>query len=52
MKSWDEGTNFMTLLKSASDVGKYLNSKEIDTLFDISYYTRRAGKVIDRATAK
>ncbi len=52
MKSWDEGTNFMTLLKSSSGVGKYLNSKEIDTLFDISYYTRRAGKVIDRATAK
>ena len=52
MKSWDKGASFKTLLKSSSSVRKYLNPKEIDTLFDISYYTRRAGKVIDRATAK
>ncbi len=52
MKSWDKGASFKTLLKSSSSVSKYLNPKEIDTLFDISYYTRRAGKVIDRATAK
>jgi len=52
MKSWDKGASFMTLLKSSSSVRKYLNPKEIDTLFDISYYTRRARKIIDRATAK
>lgn len=52
MKSWDKGANFKTLLKSSSGVRKYLNPKEIDTLFDISYYTRKADKIIDRATAK
>ncbi len=52
MKSWDKGASFRTLLKSSSGVRKYLNPKEIDTLFDISYYTRKAAKIINRATAK
>lgn len=52
MKSWDEGASFRTLLKSSSGVRKYLNPKEIDTLFDITYYTRKAVKIINRATAK
>ncbi len=49
MKSWDTGTSFNSLLKSSPTVKKYLDSKEIDTLFDISYYTRRTDEIIDRA---
>ncbi len=49
MKSWDTGTSFKSLLKSSPMVKKYLDSKEIDTLFDISYYTRRTDEIIDRA---
>jgi adenylosuccinate lyase len=52
MRSWDKKASFKTLLKTSSKVRKYLNLKEIDTLFDIYYYTRRASEVIDRATAK
>jgi len=49
MKSWNTGTSFKSLLKSSPAVKKYLSSKEIDTLFDISYYTRRADLIIGRA---
>lgn len=52
MKSWDKGASFRTLLKSSSGIRKYLNPKEIDTLFDITYYTRKVAKIINRATAK
>ncbi|MEE9554089.1 MAG: adenylosuccinate lyase [candidate division Zixibacteria bacterium] len=49
MKSWDKGADFKALLKSSPVVKKYLNSKEIDTLFDITYYTKRADEIIGRA---
>jgi len=49
MKSWDEELDFTEMVKSSPDVRKYLEAKEIDSLFDISYYTRRAGEIIDRA---
>ena len=49
MKSWDTGTSFKALLKSSPTVKKYLNPKEIDSLFDISYYIRRADQIIGRA---
>ena len=52
MKSWEEKSDFKTLLKGSSEVRKYLSAKEIDSIFDISYYTRRAGEIIDRAIAK
>ncbi len=49
MRSWENKSDFKDLLKSSSEVMKYLNPKEIDTLFDISYYTGRAGEIIKRA---
>jgi adenylosuccinate lyase len=52
MKSWEEKSDFKSLLKGSTRVRKYLSAKEIDTIFDISYYTRRAGEIIDRAIAK
>lgn len=52
MRSWEEKSDFKSLLKGSSRVRKYLSAKEIDTIFNISYYTRRAGEIIDRAIAK
>jgi adenylosuccinate lyase len=52
MKSWEEKSDFKALLKASSVVRKYLGAKEIDTIFDISYYTRRAGEIINRAIAR
>jgi len=49
MKSWDRGADFKKLVKSSVEVKKFLKSKEIDSLFDIAYYTRRADEIIDRA---
>jgi adenylosuccinate lyase len=49
MKSWDEGADFKKLVESSGEVRKHLNPKEIDTLFDISYYTHRAEEIILRA---
>ena len=49
MESWDEGADFKALVKSSDMIRKYLKPKEIDTLFDISYYTRKADEIIGRA---
>jgi adenylosuccinate lyase len=52
MKSWKQGIDFRTLVKKSPDITKFLKGKEIDSLFDFSYYTRRADEVIERAIAK
>jgi adenylosuccinate lyase len=52
MKSWNEGLDFRKLIRNSREVRKYLGVKEIDTLFDYGYYTRRAGEVIRRAIGK
>ncbi len=49
MKSWKEGLDFRKLVKDSPDIRKYLKVKEIDTLFDYAYFTRRANDVIRRA---
>ena len=51
MKSWESGTDFKKLVSSSPAVKKYLKPKEIDSLFDIAYYTRRVGEIIKRALA-
>ncbi len=52
MKSWNERLDFKKLIRESPQVRKYLKVKEIDTLFDYAYYTRRANEVIGRAIAK
>jgi adenylosuccinate lyase len=52
MRSWQKGINFKKLVKDSAEVRKYLKSKEIDSLFDLSYYTRRADEIIRRAISK
>jgi len=49
MKSWDKGTDFKKLVGSSPEVKKHLKPKEIDSLFDIAYYTKRAREIIKRA---
>jgi adenylosuccinate lyase len=49
MRSWDKKLDFKKLVKTSKTVKKYLKSKEIDSLFDISYYTHRASEIIKRA---
>ena len=51
MKSWDEKLDFRKLVSESPEVSRHLNPKEIDSLFDITYYTRRAKEIIERAIA-
>jgi len=52
MKSWKEELDFRELVKSSAEVRRHLKAKEIDTLFDLSYYTKRVNEVIRRAMSK
>ncbi len=52
MKSWNDRLDFRKLVRQSPIVRKYLKVKEIDSLFDYSYYTRRANEIIKRAIAK
>lgn len=48
MESWSKGINFMELLKSDSDIRKYLTSEEIEEIFDIKYYFRNIDYIFRR----
>jgi len=49
MKCWGKGLDFRKLVRSSREIRKHLKPKEIDTLFDFNYYTRRIDKIIKRA---
>ncbi len=51
MESWEKGADFKTLIKSSQVARKHLTPKEIDSLFDISYYTKRVKEIIKRAVS-
>jgi adenylosuccinate lyase len=52
MTSWEDQSDFKKLVNGSAAVKKYLKPKEIDSLFDISYYTIRAKEIIKRAIGK
>jgi adenylosuccinate lyase len=52
MKSWREGLDFRGLARSSPTIKKYLRSREIESLFDYSYFTRHAYGVIRRAVSR
>lgn len=52
MQVWNEESNFKDILKRDRKVRKYLNPDEIDTCFNIKYYTRHADKVFKRVGLK
>lgn len=45
MKSWKEGSNFKDNLLNDKEASRYLNSKELDKLFDLDYYLRNVNKI-------
>jgi adenylosuccinate lyase len=48
MKTWMENKKFLTLLKTDSDVAKVLSAKELEALFDYSYYIRYVDDIYER----
>ena len=48
MKVWQEGEDFLTLLKSDNRVAERLDAKKIDSLFDYDYYTKHVDTIFQR----
>ena len=48
MRSWDEGLDFRTLMKSEAEVTEYVSADELDGLFDYGYYLRYAEETFRR----
>jgi len=45
MKTWREGSDFKNNLLSDAGVSKYLNAKELDSIFNLDYYLRNVDKI-------
>ena len=48
MKVWDEGGDYVGLIKSDADISSRLSEEEIARVFDLKYYLRNVEKVFDR----
>jgi adenylosuccinate lyase len=48
MKSWKERKNFKDILKKDVLINKYLSPREIDSLFDLSYYVKNVDYIFKR----
>ena len=46
--TWDEGTDFRELIKNDSIVSNYLNEKDLEGIFDYSYYTKHIDAMFER----
>jgi adenylosuccinate lyase len=51
MRAWDEDRPLRELLEADPDVAAHLGAKELDELFDPTWYTRHLGAVMERVTA-
>jgi adenylosuccinate lyase len=48
MKSWNEGEDFMVLLKTDKDVREHLTEGEIEDCFDAAHYLRHVDTIYQR----
>ena len=48
MKTWNEGADFLTELKSDDEVTKHLSEAELDEMFDIAYHLKHADTIFSR----
>ncbi len=47
-KSWSESRLLYDVVLESSDLKKYLNKEDLDVLFNLDWYTRKIGKILDR----
>lgn len=52
MKSWKEEVDFKKLLMKDKEIRKYLNLKEIEDIFDLSYYLKNIDYIFKRVFGK
>ena len=48
MKVWDEGGDYLELIKKDTDISSKLGAEEIDRVFDLKHYLRNVEKVFAR----
>jgi adenylosuccinate lyase len=48
MRVWDEGVDFLTLVKSDSDINSKLTSDEIERTFSLDHYLRNIDAIFER----
>ena len=48
MKVWEEGADFLTLLKGDADVTNAINEKELEELFNMEYHTKNVNTIFKR----
>jgi adenylosuccinate lyase len=48
MKSWENGQDFLTLLKADADVKKALPEKELTAIFDYNFYLKHVDEIFAR----
>jgi adenylosuccinate lyase len=52
MRIWQDGGDFLALLKVDPDVSKSLTARELDELFDLGYHTRHVDTIFARVFGK
>jgi adenylosuccinate lyase len=48
MQSWKQGKDFKELLQKDKTIARYLNKKDIDSLFDLKFYTKNVDYILKR----
>jgi adenylosuccinate lyase len=48
MRVWQEGADFLTLLKADPEVTHHLAPAELEACFDLAYHTRRVDEIFKR----
>jgi adenylosuccinate lyase len=48
MKVWDEGGDYLELVKADADISSHLSATEIARVFDLKHYLRNVEKVFAR----
>jgi len=48
MRVWDEGEDFLTLVKADTDITSRLSAEEIERVFSLDHYLRNVDKIFER----
>ncbi len=52
MKVWDEGGDYLELVRNDADISSHLSEEEIARVFDLRHYLRNVDKVFDRVFSR
>ncbi|MGH6915015.1 MAG: adenylosuccinate lyase, partial [Geminicoccales bacterium] len=48
MRVWDKGAGFLDLLKADDEIGRHLDARELEALFDLGYHTKHVDTIFRR----